>query len=42
MVIAVSIRKARILSFRTDVVPEFTTYDLIAQRNLAERARLLT
>ena len=33
-------RKAKILSFQADVVPEITPYDLIAQRNLAERARL--
>jgi hypothetical protein len=35
-------REAKILSFQADVVPEIAPYDLIAQRNLAECARLLT
>ena len=34
-------RKVRILSFQADVVRSIRLYDLIAQRNLAERARLL-
>jgi hypothetical protein len=35
-------REAEILSFQADVVPEIAPYDFIAQRNLAECARLLT